>query len=97
MTTKCKILQLEKIKIYKIKIATGVLIYPQDLQEGLPTYRRSFNAKKEHPVHQNMKFRHFFYFLVVLPSWIWIRIHNADPDPADQNKCRYGFYNTDFC
>ncbi len=50
--------------------------------------KKSSSLKREHLSLKNLNYLHFcgsFW-----PSWIRIRIPNADPDPADQNECGSG-------
>ncbi len=72
----------QKIFIYII-FGSKIEIY---LYLGLHKGRQSYRSL--HLALQNVNFLHFcgsFW-----PSWIRIRISNADPDLADQNKCGSG-------
>ncbi len=78
-----KNLQLKKITFCWSKIAIylsiGLHKRTSNLQE------KSSSLKREHLALQNLNFLHFYGSF--WPSWIRIRIPNADPDPADQNEC----------
>jgi hypothetical protein len=62
------------------------------LHKGRTSYRRRlqlFKRERSKKLKKNMKIVNFFLYRIYasfLPSWIriWIRIQNADPDPATQ-------------
>jgi hypothetical protein len=60
-------------------------VYPFKIQE------KPLALKREHLALQNVTFSHTFLFKgSSLPTWLPIRIRNADPDPADRNQYRSG-------
>jgi hypothetical protein len=97
MTENCKILQLENKLIFsdqKSKIKNQKIYLFLVLQEGRPSYRRSLQPSKETIQYRYFKTIYYVFFPFCgsfLPTWIRIRIPNADPDPdpADQHQYQY--------
>jgi hypothetical protein len=88
MSKNCKMLLLEKNNIFYQKFQ--YTYFSLCLHEGRPSYRESLQFSKENTQH--LKKLHFFSYFFLKKSFsatwirIWIRIVNANPDPANQNQ-----------
>ncbi len=78
--------KLKKIESWKKKKLSNAIYLSPILYEVRPSYRRSLQLSKENiQQFKTWNFFTFFFFCgSFLPSWIRIRIWNADPDPATQ-------------
>ncbi len=69
-----------KFNFYFSKIAIYLSL---GLHKGRPSYRKSLQPSREHPILKNMKILDFFLFL-------WVIFALLDPDPDPQFECWSG-------
>jgi hypothetical protein len=63
-------------------------IYPEASMKDVQTTKEPSSLPRDHSALENITFLQDFLFLwVFLPTWIQIRIPNADPDATSHNQC----------